>query len=144
HLLLIKEIDKIVSTYLTAYDKHVGQDSRLRSNYTITFTDSGRSSSRNPNLQNIPRKKEIRDLFGVPPGCVLLESDLSQIEFRIMVSLAKDANGIAGYLRGEDAHTLTARSFSPNPTKEHRTWAKAINFALLYGGDWWNVQRSAR
>lgn len=135
HLLAMREIDKIDSTYLTAYDKHVWPDSRIRSSYPLTWTDSGRTSSRSPNLQNIPRKKEIRDLFGAPPGAVLLESDLSQIEFRIMVCLAHDENGIQGYLRGEDAHTMTARSASgnPTPTSEQRSQAKPINFGFLYG-----------
>lgn len=145
HLLELREIDKIESTYLTAYDKFVWPDSRVRSSYPLTWTDSGRSSSRQPNLQNIPRKKEIRDLFGVPPGAVLLESDLSQIEFRIMVCLANDANGIAGYLRGEDAHTITARTIAgvDKPSKEQRTNAKPVNFGFLYGAQAPTVQSIA-
>lgn len=142
HTLEMKSLDKIDSTYLTAYDKHIWPDSRVRSHYPLTRTDSGRSSSSTPNLQNIPRKKEIRDLFGVPSGSVLLESDLSQIEFRIMVCLAGDDNGIQAYLRGEDAHTTTARkaSGSDKPTKEQRTQAKPINFGFLYGAHWRMVQ----
>lgn len=142
HLLDLRAIDKIQSTYLEGYDKHLWPDSRVRSSYPLTWTDSGRSSSRNPNLQNIPRKKEIRDLFGAPPGSVLLEADLSQIEFRIMVCLAKDENGIAGYMRGEDAHTMTARAVSgnPAPTKEQRTNAKPVNFGFLYGAQAFTVQ----
>lgn len=143
HLLEMRTIDKIESTYLNAYDKHLWPDSRIRSHYPLTWTDSGRSSSRSPNLQNIPRLKEIRDLFGVPAGSVLLESDLSQIEFRIMVCLAGDENGIQGYLRGEDAHTTTARAASgnPKPTKEQRSQAKPINFGFLYGAWWTMVQQ---
>jgi DNA polymerase I-like protein with 3'-5' exonuclease and polymerase domains len=117
-------------------------DSRVRSSYPLTWTDSGRSSSRQPNLQNIPRRKDIRDLFGVPPGGVLIEADLSQIEFRIMVCLAGDENGIAGYLRGDDAHVMTARGISGNhiPTKEQRTNAKPVNFGFLYGAQAATVQ----
>lgn len=135
HLLDLREVDKIENTYLTPYQKHIWPDSRIRSHYPLTWTDSGRSSSRTPNLQNISRKKEIRDLFGVSAGSVLLESDLSQIEFRIMVCLAKDENGINGYLRGDDAHTITALNFTggSKPTKEQRTLAKPINFGFLYG-----------
>ncbi len=138
----MRTIDKLQSTYLQGYDKHMWPDSRIRSHYPLTWTDSGRSSSRSPNLQNIPRKKEIRDLFGVPDGSVLLESDLSQIEFRIMVCLAGDQNGIEGYLRGEDAHTTTAKraSGSDKPTSEQRSRAKPINFGFLYGAHWRMVQ----
>lgn len=142
HLLDLRSIDTITNTFLTAYDKHVWADSRVRSRYTLTRTDTGRSSSTAPNLQNIPRKKEIRDLFGVPPGSVMMESDLSQIEFRIMVCLAQDENGIAGYLRGEDAHTMTARKVSgkEHPTSEDRTNSKPINFGFLYGAQAPTVQ----
>lgn len=143
HLVQLREIDKLESTYLTAYDKHVGMDSRVHSLFTNTFTDTGRPSSREPNLQNISKKKEIRNLFGATPGWVMGDSDLSQIEFRIMVCLAQDRNGIAGYLRGDDAHTMTASSFTSVVTEEQRGKAKAINFALLYGGDYYNVQRVA-
>lgn len=141
HLLDLRSIDKIESTYLTAYDKHLWSDSRIRSSYPLTWTDSGRTSSRSPNLQNIPRDPKIRDLFGVPPGRLLLESDLSQIEFRIMVCLAKDEAGIAGYLRGEDAHTMTARTITgnPTPTKEQRDQAKPVNFGCLYGATAYTV-----
>lgn len=146
HLLNIREIDKIVSTYLTAYDKHVDSRGRIHSSFINTHTDSGRTSSRSPNLQNIPRKPEIRDLFGVPPGSMMMEADLSQIEFRIMVCLAQDETGIAAYQRGEDAHTATARTISgkDKPSKEERSLAKPVNFALLYGGSWEQVQRAAR
>jgi len=143
HLLTIREVDKIQSTYLAGYDKFIGSDSRVHSEYTLTLVDSGRSSSRGPNVQNIPRPKHIRDLFGVPFGSRLLEADLSQIEFRGMVCLSHDETGLAAYLRGEDAHTVTAKNFAENPTKEQRNQAKPINFALCYGGDWYNVQNVA-
>lgn len=135
-LLDLREGDKILTTYLHAYDKTLWSDSRVRPSFPLTWTDTGRTSSREPNTQNIPRLKEIRNLFGVPEGSALIESDLSQIEFRIMVCLARDANGIAGYLRGEDAHTMTARSITgaEKPTKEQRSLAKPVNFGFLYGG----------
>lgn len=146
HLLELRRIEKIRSTYLDAYHKHLGPDGRIHSQYTNTFTDSVRASSRDPNLQNIPRNREIRNLFGAPPGRVIMESDFSQIEFRVMVCLARDENGIAAYQRGEDAHTATARSFmsGEKPTKDERSWAKVINFSLLYGGDAYKVQQWAR
>ena len=133
-LLAMREIDKRLTTYLMGYDKHRDPwDGRIHSDYTQTLTDTGRASSRNPNLQNIPREPEIRDLFGVPDGWTLIEADLNQMEFRIMVCLAKDETGINGYLRGEDAHTLTARNFAKDPakpTKEERSRAKPINFCV--------------
>lgn len=143
HLLTIREIDKVESTFLTPYDGHIGTDSRVHSQYTNTWSDTGRPSSRAPNLQNIPKRPGVRDLFGVPPGSLLGDSDLSQIEFRIMVSLAKDENGIAGYLRGDDAHLMTASTFAANPTKADRTIAKPVNFGMLYGGGPAVIQRTA-
>jgi uracil-DNA glycosylase family 4 len=145
HLLTLREIDKISGTYLKAYDKHVDAWSRVHPTHWLTGTDTSRPSSSNPNVYNIPQLAEIRDLFGAPPGQVLGESDLSQIEFRIMVSLARDESGIAGYLRGDDAHTMTARTISgnPNPTKEQRTQAKPVNFGNIYGAHWKTAQAQA-
>ena len=144
-LLDMREIDTIDSMFLSGYAKHLWPDSRVRTNYPLTWTDSGRTSSRQPNLQNIPRKKEIRDIFGAPPGSILVESDLSQIEFRMMVCLAKDENGIRGYMRGEDAHTMTARLITGNetPTKAQRTDAKPVNFGFLYGAQAGTVKQIA-
>ncbi len=144
HLLKLRGMEKIESTYLRGYKKQLGSDSRLHSSFTNTFTDTARSSSRKPNVQNVERSKPVRNLFGAPPGELLMESDFSQMEFRIMVCLARDLSGIEAYQQGLDAHTLTAQSFAPDPTDEHRTWAKVINFALLYGGDAYKVQQWAR
>lgn len=145
HLLTIREIDKLTGTFLTAYDKHLGPDGRIHPSYWLSSTDTSRPSSSDPNVFNIPRGREIRDLFGCPSGSLLLESDLSQIEFRIMVCLAQDETGIEAYLRGDDAHIATARSISgnPNPTKEQRSNAKPVNFANLYGAHWKTAQAQA-
>lgn len=144
HLLVIKGCDKILSTYLRGYDKYLGPDRRVHPDFTLTLLPTGRSSARKPNSQNVPRDTEIRDLFGAPPGSILVEFDLNQAEFRIMVCRAKDETGINAYLRGEDAHTTTAKAFAPNPTKTQRSHAKPVNFSLLYGGDWYNVQSIAK
>ena len=144
HLLELREVDKILSTYLNAYDNHLYRDGRIHPSFTSTYTDTGRPSSRKPNLQNIPRNKVVRSLFGTLLGGAFGESDLSQIEFRIAVSLAQDENGIAGYLRGEDAHYMTAKMFAPKPTPEDRFKAKAVNFSQIYGGGAHAIQRSAR
>lgn len=145
HLLTIREIDKYLSTYLEAYEGIMDARSRIHPRHWLTTTDSSRPSCREPNVYNIPRDRLIRDLFGCPPGSVLVESDLSQIEFRIMVCLAKDENGIAGYLRGDDAHTMTARTIAgvDKPTKEQRSLAKPVNFGTLYGGSEYMLQQYA-
>lgn len=99
------------------------------------------------NCQNIPRAKRIRDLFGVPEGYTLLQSDFSQIELRIAMCLARDEAGIAAYLRGEDLHTNTARVVaggSGEPTKEQRTHAKILNFSLVYGGTAYTIRNYAQ
>jgi uracil-DNA glycosylase family 4 len=85
HLLDMREVDKILSTYLIGQGKLVDKNSRVHSDYVLTLTPTGRSTSRDPNVQNIPRLPEIRDLYGVPPSAALIEADLNQIEFRIMV-----------------------------------------------------------
>lgn len=146
HLLEIRRIDKLLSTYLRAYDDHLDSNSRIHPHHWLASTDTSRPTSTNPNVYNFPRNLEIRDMVGVPPGQRLVEFDLSQIEFRIMVCRAGDENGISGYLRGLDAHTMTAITISGNqtPTKEQRSEAKPVNFALLYGGDWPVVQRQAQ
>lgn len=146
HLLAIREIDKLLSTYLESYDEFVDPLCRIHPTHWQTGTDTSRPSSSEPNVYNVARKKDIRNMYGAPPGSVLMESDMSQIEFRIMVCLAKDRTGIEGYLRGDDAHTMTARTIAgvETPTKEQRSNAKTVNFALIYGGDWPVVLRVAR
>lgn len=143
HLLTVREVDKILSTYLLPLDKHIDPSGRIHPNHWLTWTDTSRPSSSDPNVYNVPQSKEIRDLYGAPPGTVIVESDLSQIEFRIMVCRAQDETGIAGYARGEDAHTMTARAITGNatPTKEQRSQAKPINFGFLYGASWRTVQQ---
>lgn len=145
HLLKIREIDKLVGTFVMPLEKHMDVNCRVHPSHWLTSTDTSRPSSSDPNVYNIPRDRRIRNLYGVPPGSLLLDSDLSQIEFRIMVSLAKDENGIAGYLRGDDAHTMTARKISGNaqPTKEERSQAKPVNFGNLYGAHWKTAQAQA-
>ena len=117
HLLTVKEIDKTVGTYLQAFDRHIGPDSRIRPTHWLTSTFTSRPSSSDPNVYNMPKANEIRDMIGAPPGSWLVESDLSQIEFRIMVCLSRDETGIEAYQRGDDAHTATARFVTGNPNQ---------------------------
>lgn len=143
HLLAFRKVDKNVGTYVEPFEGHLYPDGRIHPGYRHTTTDSGRTSSLRPNYQNQPRNR-VRSFFGAPPGWRFGESDFSQIELRIMMCLARDPVGMAAYLRGDDLHTETATHFAEEPNKEQRTWAKAINFALIYGGDWYTVQRYAR
>ena len=145
NLLLLRKYDKEESTYVEPYEGHVWPDGVVRSSYTNTWTDSGRRSSRKPNVQNLPRKGIVRKFFRARPGNILVQADFSQIELRIAMCLARDPVGIAAYMRGEDLHTETARAISGllTPTKEQRTHAKPVNFACIYGAHWTRVQQQA-
>lgn len=145
HLLKIREVDKLLSTFVLPLGDQMDPNWRIHPKHWMTSTDTSRPSSSDPNVYNIPRDRRIRNLYGSPPGSMLIESDLSQIEFRIMVCLAKDEAGIAGYMRHDDAHTMTARTISgnPNPSKEERSQAKPVNFGNLYGAHWRTAQAQA-
>lgn len=145
NLLKLRKIDKKKSTYIDPYEGHVWPDGFVRSSYHNTVTDSGRRSSRGPNIQNLPRGKSVRQYFRARPGNVLVQGDYSQIELRVAMCLAKDPVGLAAYNRGEDLHTETARIISgnPNPTKEERTNAKPVNFSLIYGAHWTRLKAQA-
>lgn len=138
--------EKKQSTYVSGYDKHVHRDGRLHPDFINTQTDSGRPSAKDPNSQNVVRIARIRSTYGVPDeDWVYVESDYSQAELRIAVSLANDQAGIKAYLDGQDLHAKTAESFAgPGYTKAHRTDAKPVNFALIYGGSAEGLQAYAR
>lgn len=145
HLLAIRGIDKRQSTNVEGFKKHILEDGRVHPSYYGTTTDSGRTSSRNPNGQNIPRDRDIRDFFGTPAGSFLLTGDYNQIELRIAMCRAGDPAGIAAYMSGSDLHTQTAREILGRKkiSKADRTDAKAINFSLIYGGTAYTLQRHA-
>lgn len=143
HLLDIRTIDKQLSTFVMPYlEEHTRFDGRVHSSYHDTTTDTGRRSSSSPNMQNIPREKEIRDCWGAPADRAFTEGDYSQIELRIGFSLADDDFAISNYLAGFDQHRLTAQILLgiENPTPLQRTQAKSVNFGLLYGGNWETLQ----
>ncbi len=135
-------LSKLVSTYIDALPKRINpMTHRVHTSYNQAVAATGRLSSSDPNLQNIPTRTEegrlIRTAFIAPPGQVLLTADYSQIELRIMAHLSQDAHLLHAFAKGLDIHTATASElFSvhlDDVTKEQRRRAKAVNFGLIYG-----------
>lgn len=110
-------------------------ESRIHPNFNLTNVVSGRTSCNNPNLQQVPRTKDIRGLFSGAPGMILFEADYSQLELRIAAHYANEKTMLNIYHNNGDIHTETARLFTNGrePTKEERGKAKAVNFGFLYG-----------
>lgn len=110
-------------------------ESRIHPSFNLTNVVSGRTSCNNPNLQQVPRTKDIRGLFSGAPGMILFEADYSQLELRIAAHYANDKTMLRIYHQNGDIHTETAKLFTNGrePTKEERGKAKAVNFGFLYG-----------
>ena len=137
-----RELAKLKSTYSDVLPRLIHPISgRLHTRFSQTGTATGRLSSSNPNLQNIPIRtelgREIRAAFVAAPGCQLLSADYSQIELRILAHLSGDPVLVEAFRRGEDIHSRTAQEvFDVAPfaqTREHRRVAKVINFGVIYG-----------
>ena len=137
-----RELSKLKSTYVDALQAALNEDTGcVHTSYSQTGTVTGRISSSNPNLQNIPIRSEegrrLRHGFVAGKGKVLLSVDYSQIELRIVADMAKDEAMLAAFRAGEDIHTTTARAVYGVPadqvTKNMRRRAKGINFGLIYG-----------
>ncbi|MBI5369926.1 DNA polymerase I [Candidatus Uhrbacteria bacterium] len=136
-----RELAKLQSTYVEALPKLVDREGRVHTTYHQTVAATGRLSSSDPNLQNIPIKtelgREIRKAFVAPRGKRLLSADYSQIELRLAAVIAKDRPFIDAFRDGADIHTRTAAEVfeitEEAVTKEQRRAAKAINFGILYG-----------
>ena len=109
--------------------------SRLYPSFNLAGTKTGRLSSSEPNIQQVPRSKRLRNLFTAPRGSTFVEVDFSQVELRIIAHISQDSNMLDAYQKGSDLHTETARLFdgSGEITYESRTKAKAMNFGLVYG-----------
>jgi DNA polymerase I len=137
-----RQLTKLKSTYVDALPALLNPATgRLHTTFSQTGTATGRLSSANPNLQNIPIRtelgREIRAAFTVDPGHVLLAADYSQIELRLLAHFSKDPLLVEAYRRGDDIHTLTASQVFGVPplmvTADHRRQAKVVNFGIVYG-----------
>lgn len=136
-----RQLFKLVSTYVDALPKSIEKDGRIHSTFNVEGAATGRLSSTNPNLQNIPNRGqtggEIRKAFITPKGKVLLGADYSQIELRILAHLSEDPNLIKAFKEGLDIHSNTASKIFKTAvdeiTKEQRMVGKTMNFATLYG-----------
>ena len=132
---------KLNSTYVEGLLKVIGEDGRIHSTFNQTEARTGRLSSDNPNLQNIPIRTELgsqlRAYFIAKPGCVLVDADYSQIELRILAHITGDEHMQQAFLNGEDIHRSTAAKIYGIPQSEVtprlRSSAKAINFGIMYG-----------
>ncbi|MFH1085313.1 MAG: DNA polymerase I, partial [Chloroflexota bacterium] len=137
-----RQVDKIKSTYVDALPTLINpRTGRVHTSFNQTGASTGRLSSSDPNLQNIPIRTElgrlVRGAFVAPPGHLLLACDYSQVELRLLAHLSQDAEMLAAFHRDEDVHASTAAAIFgialAEVTKEQRDMAKAINFGLMYG-----------
>ena len=140
-ILQYRQYAKLKSTYADGLLKVIDPDGRIRTSFQMTVTATGRLSSTEPNLQNIPARTEvgsrIRGMFVAAPGHVLVDADYSQVELRLLAHMAGDEVMRQAFLSGEDFHTLTAaKVFHVDPsqvTPQMRSSAKAVNFGIVYG-----------
>ena len=136
-----RTLTKLKSTYADGLLKEISADGRIHTNFQMTVTATGRLASTEPNLQNIPVRRElgaqIRKMFVASPGKVLVDADYSQIELRLLAHIANDETMIAAFRSGEDIHAVTASQVFGVPLAEvtplQRSHAKAVNFGIVYG-----------
>ncbi|MEG1633041.1 MAG: DNA polymerase I [Oscillospiraceae bacterium] len=136
-----RELTKLKSTYADGLLRVISADGRIHTNFKMTVTATGRLSSTEPNLQNIPIRRElgseIRKMFVAPAGSVLVDADYSQIELRLLAHISGDETMKKAFLDGEDIHRVTASQVFGIPPEEvtplQRGRAKAVNFGIVYG-----------
>lgn len=140
-ILRYREVDKLLSTYVRALPKLVEEDGKLHTHFMQNVAATGRLSSESPNLQNIPIRtdngRKLRKGFVAAPGKFLIGADYSQVELRILAHLSGDEVMLKAFENDEDIHAQTAAEVFGLPadkvTSEKRSYAKAINFGLMYG-----------
>ena len=139
-----RQLSKLKSTYTDALQAQINRETgRVHTSYSLTGAQTGRLSSTDPNLQNIPIRTEvgrqIRDAFIAEPGNVILAADYSQIELRLAAHMADVPQLRDAFLRGEDIHAATAQELFGEVNRDTRARAKTINFAILYGISRWGL-----
>ncbi len=140
-ILEYRGLTKLKSTYAEGLATYIGEDNRIHTNFNQTITATGRLSSTEPNLQNIPMRMElgrrIRKVFVPKEGCVFMDADYSQIELRVLAHMSADPQLIEAYKMDEDIHRITASKVFHTPFEEvtslQRRNAKAVNFGIVYG-----------
>lgn len=130
-----RQYDTLVKMFLNRWEEDASLDGRIHPSFGLTNVRTGRTSCSDPNLQQVPRDKNVRSCFTAPPGRAFFEADYSQLELRIAADYANDPTMIKIYKHGGDIHTSTAKIFThgKEPSKEDRTKAKPVNFGYLYG-----------
>ena len=136
-----RQLTKLKSTYADGLANFISEDERIHGKFHQTITATGRISSTEPNLQNIPVRVElgrrIRKVFVPKDGCVFVDADYSQIELRVLAHMSGDENLIEAYKQAEDIHRMTASQVFHTPleevTSQQRSNAKAVNFGIIYG-----------
>ncbi|PCG09151.1 DNA polymerase I [Sphingomonas ginsenosidimutans] len=139
-----RQLTKLKNTYTDALQEQINPATgRVHTSYSLTGAQTGRLSSTDPNLQNIPIRTEvgrqIRDAFVAEPGNVILAADYSQIELRLAAHMADVPQLKEAFARGDDIHSLTAQELFGEVTRDTRASAKTINFAILYGISRWGL-----
>ena len=136
-----RTLSKLNSTYCEGLLKVIGEDGRIHSSFNQTETRTGRISSTDPNLQNIPVRtelgREMRKFFNARDGWMLVDADYSQIELRVLADISKDENMVEAFRQNQDIHSITASQVFDMPldyvTSQMRSKAKAVNFGIVYG-----------
>lgn len=134
-LLEYKAANTLNKMFLNRWEDDLAPDKRIHPSFNLTNVVSGRTSCNNPNLQQVPRNKDVRSLFDAPEGKLFFEADYSQLELRIAAEYAKEPTMLKIYQTGGDIHKTTAMLLTNGrePTKDERGKAKAVNFGFLYG-----------
>ena len=138
-IIRFRYIAKLNATYIDGLGKVAGADGVVHTEFNQMLTSTGRLSSSEPNLQNIPVREDegrvLRGLFIAREGHRLVSADYSQVELRVMAHLSGDSNLIEAFRRGEDVHTSVARELfgTAEPTARERRTAKTVNFGIIYG-----------
>ena len=150
-LLKYRKLSKLQSTYVEGLQKLRGKDGKVHTTFDQTATVTGRISSLEPNLQNIPIRteegREIRRAFVAGEGNILLDADYSQIELRVLAHLSRDESMCDAFRKGQDIHTRTAAEINgvsmEDVTPDMRRAAKATNFGIVYGISGFGLARNA-